>query len=98
MMWILVSSPSMIRSPGRRVMMSTAFLLGTEGRRDGRAVEGRRSQALRRNRLGRPRLGHGDFGLGDLDLRLLVRRDLLEQRGPDRRAGGLVDHLVTTAA
>src|SRR3954464_11022551 len=31
MMWILVSSPSMIRSPGRRVMMSTAFLLGTEG-------------------------------------------------------------------
>jgi hypothetical protein len=28
---MLVSSPSMIRSPGRRVMMSTAFLLGTEG-------------------------------------------------------------------
>src|SRR3954466_12409916 len=39
MMWILVSSPSMIRSPGRRVMMSTAFLLGTEGG-EGRTGDG----------------------------------------------------------
>src|SRR5882672_6774858 len=30
--WIVMSSPSMIRSPGRRVMMSTLFLLGSFGR------------------------------------------------------------------
>src|SRR4051794_38089277 len=77
MMWILVSSPSMIRSPGRRVMISTlGFLLG-KGCAEGTDLR----DGLGLGHLGEQRGAHGRAaGLVDHLVSATMRDD-------DRRAG-----------